>query len=145
MVSAKDYLVRPRPTAARLAGAAASPALDEATAWLRGEGDLLTAGMGRPVPVVVQIGVLAHADLERLANLGRYCRRGSVRRAWGTPLAALAGELAGSCKSPEDLRNLQAQLLIPLEDEVLAGRRCFANREQLISHLRAATGLSSVK
>jgi hypothetical protein len=145
MVSAKDYLVRPRPATTRLARAADSPALDEATAWLRGEGDLLTAAMGRPVPVVVQLGVLAHADLERLTNLGRYRRRGSIRRAWGTPMAALAGELASLCTSAEDLRRLQAQLLIPLEDDVLAGRRRFANREQLISHLRAATGPPAVK
>jgi hypothetical protein len=52
--------------------------------WLLGRADLLIAGMGGQVPVAVQLGVLAHADLGRLADLGRNSRLGSVRSAWGT-------------------------------------------------------------
>ena len=48
--------------------------------WLRGRADLLIAGMGGQVPAVVQLGDLAHADLDRLADLGRNSRLGSVRR-----------------------------------------------------------------
>lgn len=47
--------------------------------WLQGRGDLLIAGMAGPVPLAAQAGALAHADLNRLANLGR--RRGCPIRA----------------------------------------------------------------
>ena len=62
------------------APASAEPA-GQAGDWLQGNGDLLIAGMGGQVPVAVQLGVLAHADLNRLADLGRGRRLGSVRRA----------------------------------------------------------------
>jgi hypothetical protein len=75
-----------------------APATAEPTAraedWLRGRADMLIAGMGGRVPAVVQLGVLAHADLGRLADLGRSSRLGSVRRAWGTEMARLASDLA---------------------------------------------------
>ena len=109
---------------------------EEAAAWLRGEGDLVTAALGRRVPVVAQLGVLAHAKLDRLYDLGRYCRRGSVRRAWGTEMAQLAGDIAGLCGSQEDLTRLQADVLVPLELDVVAGRRAFACREDVIAYVR---------
>jgi hypothetical protein len=92
------------------APATAEPAA-RAEDWLRGRADLLIAGMGGQVPVVVQLGVLAHADLGRLADLGRNSRRGSVRRAWGTEMARLAVLAA----TPERLAALQRNLLMPLE------------------------------
>jgi hypothetical protein len=109
---------------------------DRAGAWLRGQGDLLTAGMGRPVPAATQLGVLAHADLARLRDLGRYCRRGSVRRSWGTEMARLAGDLAGRAGSPDGLRQIQGQVLVPLELEVLASQNPWTRRD-LIARLRA--------
>jgi hypothetical protein len=109
---------------------------DRADAWLRGEGDLLTAGLGLPVPAATQLGVLAHADLQRLRDLGRYCRRGSVRRSWGTEMARLAGDLAGRAGTPDRLRLIQGQVLIPLELEVLASRNPWTRRD-LIIRLRA--------
>jgi hypothetical protein len=114
---------------------------DEAAAWLRGEGDLVTAAMGRSVPVPVQLGVLAHGSLERLTDLGAYCRRGSVRHAWGTDMASLAGELARFAGTPERLATLQSETLIPLELEVLGGRRNFPDRDALIRHLRSPMSL----
>jgi hypothetical protein len=114
---------------------------DEATAWLRGEGDLLTAATGRPLSVPVQIGVLAHASLERLGDLGRYSQRGSVRRSWGTEMARLAGEVARLGQSAEGLRRLQAEHLVPLELDVLAGRRSFASRGELAAHVRGCLPL----
>jgi hypothetical protein len=69
--------MKPRLRLTRHLGAAANaePAA-RAEDWLRGRADLLIAGMGGRVPVVVQLGVLAHADLGRLADLGRHSRRG---------------------------------------------------------------------
>ncbi|HXQ90929.1 MAG TPA: hypothetical protein VN768_05165 [Acidimicrobiales bacterium] len=110
---------------------------DEATALLRGESDLVMAAMGRRVPLTVQLGVLAHGELTRLVNLGRYHRRGSVRRAWGADMAQLAGDLARHCRSPEGLRQLQADFLIPLELDVLGRRRRFSCASELIGHVRA--------
>jgi hypothetical protein len=72
------------------APATADPA-ERAEDWLRGRADMLIARMGRQVPAVVQLDVLPHADLGRLADLGRNSRLGSVRRAWGTEMARLAG------------------------------------------------------
>lgn len=115
---------------------------DDAAAWLRGEGDLLSAGMGRVVPVPVQIGVLAHASLDRLSALGRYYRRGSIRRTWGSDMARLAGDLARIAASPEQLRQIQADTLVPLELDVLAGRRRFASRSDLIEYLSSRIPLS---
>jgi hypothetical protein len=111
-------------------------AADEATAWLRGEGDLLWAATGRPVNLAVQLGVLAHGSTERLGALGRYSRRGSVRRAWGTDMAELAGAVARCGQSAEGLSQLQAEFLVPLELDVLAGRRAFASRGELAAYVR---------
>jgi hypothetical protein len=88
------------------------------------------------VPAVVQLGVLARADLGRLADLGRNSRRGSVRRAWGMEMARLAGDLAGLAATPERLAALQRNLLVPPESEALAGRAELSTRAGAISHLR---------
>jgi hypothetical protein len=105
--------------------------------WLSGHGDLLIAGMGGQVPVTVQLGVLAHASLNRLADLGRHSRLGSVRRAWGTEMARLAGDLADLAATPERLADLQRDLLVPLELQALAGRAEFSTRAGAISYLRS--------
>ena len=110
--------------------------VDEATAILRGQADLTTAALGRPVPVSVKLGVLAHADLERLSALGRYSRRGLVVRTWGTTMASVAGELARHCGTQDALAVVQAGILVPLELEVLAGRCNFESDEDLADHLR---------
>jgi hypothetical protein len=110
---------------------------DAAANWLTGQGDLIYAGMGRPVPVTVQLGVLAHADLDRLKDLGRLSRRGSVRRAWGTEMAQLAGDVARRAATPERLRRLQAKVLVPLELDVLAGRTQLSSRDHAIEIIKS--------
>jgi hypothetical protein len=110
--------------------------------WLQGQGDLLIAGMGGRVPLAVQIGVLAHADLNRLADLGRHSQLGSVRKAWGTEMARLAGDIAGYAATPERLAVLQRDLLVPLELEALAGRAEFSTRSGAVSYLRSRLPLS---
>jgi hypothetical protein len=117
------------------APATAEPAA-RAEDWLRGRTDLLIAGMGGRVPAVVQLGVLAHADLGRLADLGRNSRLGSVRRAWGTEMARLAGDLAVLAATPGRLAALQRDLLVPLELEALAGRAELSTRTGAIGHMR---------
>jgi hypothetical protein len=108
---------------------------------LRGQADLLIAGMGGQVPVVVQLGVLAHAHLGRLADLGLNSRLGSVRRAWGTEMARLAGDLADLAGTPERLAALQRDLLVPLELQALAGRAGFSTRPGAISYRRSQLSL----
>lgn len=100
--------------------------------WLRGRGDFVYAAFRRRVPVEVQLGVLAHADLERLAALGRLARRGSIRRTWGTGVARAAGELARAARTREELRRIQVGHLIPAELDVLSGKRRLTDRGQLI-------------
>lgn len=104
--------------------------------WLLGRADLLIAGMGGQVPVAVQLGVLAHADLGRLADLGRHSRLGSVRRAWGTQPARQAGDLAALAATPERLTALQRDLLVPLELEALAGHAGLSTLAGAISRLQ---------
>jgi hypothetical protein len=108
---------------------------ESAAAWLRGEGDLVTAGMGRPVPASMQLGVLTHGDLERLRNLGRYCRRGSVRRTWGAEMARLAGDIADAAGTRERLEEFQTEVLVPLELKVLE-REVAWTRRDLADRLR---------
>ena len=122
------------------APATAEPAA-QAEVWLRGRADLLIAGIGGQVPVVVQLGVLAHADLDRLADLGHNSRLGSVRRAWGTEMARVAGDLAGLAGTPERLAALQRDLLVPLELQALAGRAEFSARAGAVSYLRSQLAL----
>jgi hypothetical protein len=117
------------------APASAEPA-GQAGDWLRGNGDLLIAGMGGQVPVADQLGVLAHADL-RLAHLGHNRRLGSVRRAWGTQMARLAGDLADFAATPQRLAALQRDLLVPLELKALGGRAEFSTRAAAVSYLRS--------
>ncbi|HXZ71407.1 MAG TPA: hypothetical protein VEH31_11150 [Streptosporangiaceae bacterium] len=109
----------------------------QARDWLQGQGDLLIAGMGGQVPVAVQLGVLAHADLNRLADLGRNRRLGSVRRAWGTQMARLAGDLADFAATPQRLAALQRDLLVPLELMALDGRAELSTRAGAVSYLRS--------
>lgn len=118
------------------APASAEPA-GQAGEWLQGKGDLLIAGMGGQVPVAVQLGVLAHADLGRLADLGNNRRLGSVRRAWGTQMARLAGDLADFAATPQRLAALQRDLLVPLELMALGGRTELSTRAGAISYLRS--------
>src|SRR5215472_4746239 len=80
--------------------------------WLEGRGDLLIAGMGGRVPVAVQLGVLAHADLGRLADLGSNRRVGSVRRAWGTQMAGLGGHAELSTRAGA-ISYLRSRLPLP--------------------------------
>jgi hypothetical protein len=129
--------MKPRPWLTRHLGAPvnAEPAA-RAEDWLRGRADLLIAGMGGQVPVVAQLGVLAHADLGRLADLGRNSRLGAVRKAWGTEMARLAGDLAALAATRDRLAALQRDVLVPLELEVLAGRADVSTRAGVISHLR---------
>jgi hypothetical protein len=130
----------------RLAQQLGAPANAEPAAqaedWLRGRADLLIAGMGGQVPVVVQLGVLAHADLARLAALGRKSRLGSVRRAWGTEMARLAGDLAGLAATAERLAALQREVLVPLELAALAGRAELCTRRGAIRQLRSQLRLA---
>ena len=109
----------------------------QAEDWLRGHGDLLIAGKGGQVPVAVQLGVLAHADLNRLADLGRRRRLGSVRRAWGTQMARLAGDLADFAATPQRLAALQRDLLVPLELQALGGSAELSTRAGAVSYLRS--------
>lgn len=113
--------------------------------WLRGHGDLLIAGMGGQVPVAVQLGVLAHADLNRLADVGRSGRLGSVRRAWGTQMAQLAGDLADFAATPQRLAALQRDLLVPLELMALDGSAEFSTRAGAVSYLRSQLPLSDAQ
>jgi hypothetical protein len=96
------------------APASAEPAA-QAEDWLRGRADMLIGGMRGQVPVVAQLGVLAHADLGRLADLGRNSRLGAVRKAWGTEMARLAGDLAALAATPDRLVAPQRDVLVPLE------------------------------
>jgi hypothetical protein len=116
--------------------ASAGPA-GQARDWLQGNGDLLIAGMGGRVPVAVQLGVLAHADLNRLADLGSNHRLGSVRRAWGTQMARLAGDLADFAATPQRLAALQRDLLVPLELMALSGSAEVSTRAGAVSYLRS--------
>jgi hypothetical protein len=130
--------MRPRFRLAQHTGTppSAEPA-GQAGDWLQGQGDLLIAGMGGQVPVAVQLGVLAHADLNRLAGLGRNRRLGSVRRAWGTQMARLAGDLADFAATPQRLAALQRDLLVPLELMALDGRAELSTRAGAVSYLRS--------
>src|SRR5215467_3635760 len=112
--------------------------------WLRGRADLLIAGMGGRVPVAVQLGVLAHADIGRLADLGRASRLGSVRRAWGTEMAGLAGEIARRAGTPGRLAALQRDLLVPVELQALDGRAELSTRAGAVRYLRDRLSLADV-
>ncbi|HXZ76387.1 MAG TPA: hypothetical protein VEH31_36715 [Streptosporangiaceae bacterium] len=124
--------------------ASAGPAR-QAGDWLQGKGDLLIAGMGGQVPVAVQLGVLAHADLNRLAGLGRHRRLGSVRRSWGTQMARLAGDLADFAATPQRLAALQRDLLVPLELMALDGSAELATRAGAVSYLRSRLPLPDAR
>jgi hypothetical protein len=108
----------------------------QAQSWLSGTGDLLFAGLRGQVPLAVRLGVLAHADISRLTDLGRHCRRGSVRRTWGTEMAGLAGDIAHHTGTAEALAVFQRDVLQPLELELLAGQVTLTSASDLIAYLR---------
>lgn len=108
----------------------------QAQSWLTGTGDLAFVAQRGPIPVAVRLGVLAHADLGRLSDLGRNCRRASVRRLWGTEMAAFAGHIARQAGTAEALATYQRDVLQPLELELLAGHVTVTSTGDLIALIR---------
>jgi hypothetical protein len=113
----------------------ADPA-SQAQSWLNGTGDLVFIGQRGLVPLAVRLGVLAHADMSRLTELGRNRGRGSVRRTWGTEMAGLAGDIAQHAGAAEALAAFQRDILLPLELELLAGHVTFDSSGDLIAYVR---------
>ena len=136
-ISRLTWLDRMRAGAASALGVTvhADPA-GQAESWLTGTGDLLFAALGDQVPLPVRLGVLAHADIGRLTDLGRYSRRGSVRRAWGTAMAGIARDIAQQAGTAEALGAFQRDVLQPLELELLAGHVTFGATSDLVAYLR---------
>lgn len=114
----------------------------QAERWLTGTGDLTFVAMRGQVPLSVRVGVLAHADISRLAGLGRSCRRGAVRRTWGTDMARLAGDIADQAGSPEALAAFQRGVLLPLELNLLAGHATCSTASDLVAYLRRCLATS---
>ncbi len=91
--------------------------------WQSGWGDLPFAVARRPVPAIVQLGVLAHAPWDRLDHLRRGRRFGRAAHTWGRDALALVDRLLAGAPSAAALLRVQRLVLQPLERELLdAGR-----------------------
>jgi hypothetical protein len=92
-------------------------------AWLAGWGDLAFAAFRRPVPPIVQLGVLAHADWRRLDDLRSAGRLSRASRTWGPAALQLVDAVLRAAGCRGQLARLQKDDLRPLERLLLnAGR-----------------------
>jgi hypothetical protein len=76
----------------------------------------------RMAPAWAYLNQLAHSNVEDLVRLARRCHddRSSV---WDETVSYLAAELLGFDGRPEAIVNIQREVLIPIELDVLAGRK----------------------
>ncbi|MFN2562013.1 MAG: hypothetical protein ABR571_12055 [Jatrophihabitans sp.] len=88
-------------------------------AWLAGWGDLAFAAFRRPVPPIVQLGVLAHADWRRLDDLRSAGRLSRASRTWGSAALQVVDAVLRAAGSPHHLVRLQEDDLRPLERRLL--------------------------
>jgi len=122
----------PTPTATQLAA--------EAEAFLTGRvRDALREQM-EPVPAWAAVNVLAHGDLDTLRRLAAGVASGeSSPDIWVEPLAVLAPQiLMFANEEPASLRELQSEVLIPLEARVLALHETRISPSELVVSCRAA-------
>jgi hypothetical protein len=84
-------------------------------AWQAGWGDLPFVAFRRPVPPIVQLGVLAHAEWRRLDDLRSAARLSRASRTWGPDALRLVDAVLGRAGCPAQLARLQTDDLRPLE------------------------------
>jgi hypothetical protein len=84
-------------------------------AWQAGWGDLPFAAFRRPVPPIVQPGVLAHAGWRRLDDLRSAGRASRAARTWGPSALHLVDTVLRGAGSPGQLTRLQHNELQPIE------------------------------
>lgn len=104
-------------------------------AWRAGWGDLPYAACGRPVPAMVQLGVIGHAPRARLCDL--VDAGGRARATWGVDVLAAVGRLLGRASTPEELARLQVTGLQPLERDLLNAGTVTITRDRLLGLLDA--------
>jgi hypothetical protein len=92
-------------------------------AWLAGWGDLPYVAAHRPVPVIVQLGVLTHAPWPRLDGLRTAAPWSRAAATWRTVALQLVNRVLLRAGNPSGLADLQRSRLRPLERQLLdAGR-----------------------
>lgn len=94
---------------------------EEARRLLSG-GSLAAYGRQRGAPPWVALNVVAHADLAVLKQLTANCS-GRHPASWEAAAAYLASETMSVTATEKDLREVQRDVLIPLELELLSGSR----------------------
>jgi hypothetical protein len=95
---------------------------------------------GRTVPAWVRVNQLAHASWTDLASLAESLPPWSSS-AWDGAIMFLAGELRINAGSPEGLRGLQRDGLIPLELDLLDGRpQAPTTPTELVTMIQAEIG-----
>jgi hypothetical protein len=99
-------------------------------AWLGGWGDLPFVAHRRPVPPIVQLGVLAHAPWGRLADLAAAGPHGRAGLTWGRAGLAHVRSVLAAAGSPPGLVTVQSTDLQPRERDLLdAGRMDLTSAE----------------
>jgi hypothetical protein len=102
-------------------------------AWRAGWGDLPYAACRRPVPAMVQLGVVSHAPWERLRDLVDAGGRAGVT--WGPDVLAAVRRLLGRASTPDGLARAQTTWLQPLERTLLNDGTVTITRERLLDLL----------
>src|SRR3954453_713093 len=110
-------------------------------AWRAGWGDLPFAAFRRPVPPIVQLGVLAHADWRRLDDLRSAGRLSRASRTWGPDALRLVDAVLRGAGAAGQLDRLQKEGLRPLERSLLNAGRMDLGREELADLVGRALSL----
>jgi hypothetical protein len=92
-------------------------------AWVAGWGDLPYVAARRPVPAIVQLGVLTHAPWPRLDGLRAAAPWSRAAATWRPAALELVNRVLLRAGNPPGLAALQGSRLRPLERQLLdAGR-----------------------
>ncbi|MBO0732581.1 MAG: hypothetical protein J2P57_25195 [Acidimicrobiaceae bacterium] len=112
------------------------PVVDEAVALLSGRCVERFTGTGRRVPRWAWLNAVAHAqpeDLQGISAAGRLADPGS----WAAAIGRVADELLDAADSPDQVGRLQAELVVPLELDVLADNHRLPVRPRDVDRLLA--------
>ncbi len=97
------------------------PVIEEAVAVLSGRCVERFTATGRRVPRWAWLNAVAHGDqddLRAIAAVGRLANSGS----WAAAIGRVADEMLEGGRSRDDIARLQAELVVPLELDVLGDR-----------------------
>jgi hypothetical protein len=106
---------------------------DEVVAFLEGRLVDFYTFKGRLLPAWVALNRVAHADRSELVALVGGTARGALRAPWATTERFIAARVLSQAPTPKLLEELQAQVLVPVELDMMSSKAKSFDAEQVLA------------